>query len=105
MTEFDIWVYRLDAGYQQGSDIVVYKVEAKGGAIGKISKHSEEVGSSYLMTVRDVRAEVPPGRAGLDDEKDAIWPPGLRPRAPGGDHPRRRPRREIPQQIPQRAGY
>ncbi|WP_331732556.1 PRC-barrel domain containing protein (plasmid) [Streptomyces avidinii] len=49
MTEFDIWGYRPDTGYQQGTDIVGYKVEAKDGSIGKISKHSEEVGASYLV--------------------------------------------------------
>ncbi|MEU8852742.1 hypothetical protein AB0C70_42490 [Streptomyces sp. NPDC048564] len=38
MTEFDIWVYRPDAGYQQGADIVGYKVEAKDGTIGKIQQ-------------------------------------------------------------------
>ncbi|MFF3728207.1 PRC-barrel domain containing protein [Streptomyces erythrochromogenes] len=49
MTEFDIWVYRPDAGYRAGTDIVGYKVEATDGSIGKISKHSEEVGASYLV--------------------------------------------------------
>ncbi|MFD9371789.1 PRC-barrel domain-containing protein [Streptomyces sp. NPDC060020] len=49
MAEFDIWVYRPDAGYQAGTDIVGYKVEATDGSIGKISKHSEEVGASYLV--------------------------------------------------------
>ncbi|MFD9520734.1 PRC-barrel domain-containing protein [Streptomyces sp. NPDC059979] len=49
MSEFDIWGYPPDAGYQQGIDIVGYKVEATDGSIGKISKHSEDVGSSYLV--------------------------------------------------------
>ncbi|MGW5001555.1 PRC-barrel domain-containing protein [Streptomyces hydrogenans] len=49
MTEFDIWGYRPDAGYQAGTDIVGYKVQATDGSIGKISKHSEEVGASYLV--------------------------------------------------------
>ncbi|MFB6545606.1 hypothetical protein ACFCW4_26345, partial [Streptomyces virginiae] len=31
-----------DTGYQAGTDIVGYKVEATDGSIGKISKHSEE---------------------------------------------------------------
>ncbi|WP_030302056.1 hypothetical protein [Streptomyces katrae] len=49
MTEFDIWGYRPGTGYQPGADIVGYKVEATDGSIGKISKHSEEVGSSYVV--------------------------------------------------------
>ncbi|MEV6781697.1 PRC-barrel domain containing protein [Streptomyces sp. NPDC051098] len=49
MSEFDIWVYRPSAGYQEGVDIVGYKVEAIDGSIGKVSKHSEEVGSSHIV--------------------------------------------------------
>ncbi|MFD4377087.1 PRC-barrel domain-containing protein [Streptomyces sp. NPDC058486] len=49
MSEFDIWGYHPSAGYQQGVDIVGYKVEATDGSIGKISKHSEDVGASYLV--------------------------------------------------------
>ncbi|MBT2394255.1 PRC-barrel domain containing protein [Streptomyces sp. ISL-1] len=45
----DIWGYRPTAGYQQGIDLVGYKVEASDGHIGKIDKHSEDVGSSYLV--------------------------------------------------------
>ncbi|MFD5767701.1 PRC-barrel domain-containing protein [Streptomyces sp. NPDC127049] len=49
MSEFDIWVYRPNTGYQKGIDIVGYKVEATDGSIGKIDKHSEDVGASYLV--------------------------------------------------------
>ncbi|MEU4272874.1 PRC-barrel domain-containing protein [Streptomyces sp. NPDC026092] len=49
VSEFDIWVYRPAAGYQQGTDLVGYKVEATDGAIGKVSKHSEEVGASHIV--------------------------------------------------------
>ncbi|MCY0927916.1 PRC-barrel domain-containing protein [Streptomyces sp. H27-H1] len=49
MSEFDIWGYRPTTGYQQGTDLIGYKVEATDGSIGKISKHSEEVGASYLV--------------------------------------------------------
>ncbi|MFF0549647.1 PRC-barrel domain containing protein [Streptomyces sp. NPDC004311] len=49
MSGFDIWGYPPEAGYQAGTDIVGYKVEATDGSIGKISKHSEEVGASYLV--------------------------------------------------------
>ncbi|MEV0986554.1 PRC-barrel domain containing protein [Streptomyces sp. NBC_01343] len=49
MTEFDIWVHRPGTGHQPGTDIVGYKVEATDGGIGKISKHSEEVGASHVV--------------------------------------------------------
>ncbi|MFI6417298.1 PRC-barrel domain-containing protein [Streptomyces sp. NPDC050842] len=49
MSETDIWVYHPQAGYQQGIDLIGYKVEATDGGIGKIDKHSDEVGSSYLV--------------------------------------------------------
>ncbi|MFE2323834.1 PRC-barrel domain containing protein [Streptomyces sp. NPDC059385] len=49
MSQFNIWGYRPDTGYQPGIDIAGYKVEAKDGSIGKISKHSEEVGASYVV--------------------------------------------------------
>ncbi|MFD9034451.1 PRC-barrel domain-containing protein [Streptomyces sp. NPDC059567] len=49
MSESNIWFYQPAAGYQQGTDLIGYKVEATDGAIGKISKHSEEVGASYLV--------------------------------------------------------
>ncbi|MEV8536879.1 PRC-barrel domain-containing protein [Streptomyces sp. NPDC051211] len=49
MSEFDIWGYHPNAGYQRGIDIVGYKVEATDGSIGKIDKHSEDVGASYLV--------------------------------------------------------
>ncbi|MDQ0945958.1 PRC-barrel domain containing protein [Streptomyces sp. V1I1] len=45
----DIWGYRPTAGYQQGIDLVGYRVEASDGHIGKIDKHSEDVGSSHLV--------------------------------------------------------
>ncbi|MFJ7957749.1 PRC-barrel domain-containing protein [Streptomyces sp. NPDC096319] len=49
MSEFDIWNYRPAAGYRQGVDLVGYKVEATDGGIGKIDRHSQDVGSSYLV--------------------------------------------------------
>ncbi|MFI2352774.1 PRC-barrel domain containing protein [Streptomyces sp. NPDC019443] len=45
----DIWGYQPAAGYQKGIDLVGYRVEASDGHIGKIDKHSEGVGSSYLV--------------------------------------------------------
>ncbi|MFJ7266676.1 PRC-barrel domain-containing protein [Streptomyces sp. NPDC099050] len=49
MSAFDIWGYHPNAGYLKGTDIVGYKVEATDGSIGKIDKHSEDVGASYLV--------------------------------------------------------
>nr|WSX54224.1 PRC-barrel domain containing protein [Streptomyces sp. NBC_00974] len=49
MSAFDIWGYHPNAGYLQGTDIVGYTVEAADGSIGKIDKHSEDVGASYLV--------------------------------------------------------
>ncbi|MER5758850.1 PRC-barrel domain-containing protein [Streptomyces sp. NPDC002082] len=49
MSAFDIWGYHSDTGYLKGADIVGYKVEAADGSIGKIDKHSEDVGASYLV--------------------------------------------------------
>ncbi|MFF5933406.1 PRC-barrel domain-containing protein [Streptomyces sp. NPDC012508] len=49
VSEIDIWVYHPAAGHQQGTDLIGYKVEATDGSIGKVSKHSDEVGASYLV--------------------------------------------------------
>ncbi|GGT46453.1 PRC-barrel domain-containing protein [Streptomyces purpureus] len=49
MSEYNIWGYQPAAGFQQGIDLIGYKVEAKDGVIGKISKHSDEVGASYVV--------------------------------------------------------
>lgn len=49
MLEEEIWGYHQDAGYQKGVDLVGYKVEATDGGIGKIDKHSEDVGASHIV--------------------------------------------------------
>ncbi|MET9604189.1 PRC-barrel domain-containing protein [Streptomyces sp. NPDC006512] len=49
MTEQGIWGYSRDAGHEKGLDLTGYKVEATDGSIGKIDKHSEDVGASYLV--------------------------------------------------------
>ncbi|MEU9237587.1 PRC-barrel domain containing protein [Streptomyces subrutilus] len=49
MSEEDIWGYHPNAGYRMGIDLVGYKVEATDGSIGKIDKHSEDVGTSHLV--------------------------------------------------------
>ncbi|MGW5399408.1 PRC-barrel domain-containing protein [Streptomyces sp. NPDC003952] len=48
MTE-NFWGYRESAGRLAGADLTGYKVEASDGSIGKVDKHSDEVGSSYIV--------------------------------------------------------
>ncbi|WP_328551555.1 MULTISPECIES: PRC-barrel domain containing protein [unclassified Streptomyces] len=45
----DIWGYDPSTGHIVGTDLVGYKVEAIDGAIGKVDKHADDVGSSYLV--------------------------------------------------------
>lgn len=44
-----IWGYQPTAGHTAGTDLIGYKVEATDGTIGKVDKHSDEVGSAYLV--------------------------------------------------------
>ncbi|MCY0925384.1 PRC-barrel domain containing protein [Streptomyces sp. H27-H1] len=44
-----IWGHDDTTGYSKGIDLVGYKVEANDGGIGKIDKHSEEVGASLIV--------------------------------------------------------
>lgn len=45
----NIWGYQPTSGHTAGTDLIGYKVEATDGSIGKIDKHSEDVGASYLV--------------------------------------------------------
>lgn len=45
----DIWGYPETAQYVPGAQLVGYSVEASDGPIGKVDKHTEEVGRSYLV--------------------------------------------------------
>ncbi|MBT2439120.1 PRC-barrel domain containing protein [Streptomyces sp. ISL-36] len=45
----DIWGYRETAGHVPGTRLIGYRVEATDGHIGKVDKHTEEVGRSYLV--------------------------------------------------------
>ncbi|MCZ4119972.1 PRC-barrel domain containing protein [Streptomyces sp. H39-S7] len=45
----NIWGYGADSGYQTEADVTGYKVEATDGHIGKVDKHSDEVGAAYLV--------------------------------------------------------
>ncbi|MFE7773702.1 PRC-barrel domain containing protein [Streptomyces sp. NPDC057445] len=44
-----VWGFPESAGYAPGAQLVGYKVEAADGTIGRIDKHSEEVGRSYIV--------------------------------------------------------
>ncbi|AKL69558.1 MULTISPECIES: PRC-barrel domain-containing protein [Streptomyces] len=48
MTEH-VWSYQPTAGRLAGTDLTGYKVEATDGSIGKVDKHSDEVGDAYLV--------------------------------------------------------
>ncbi|WP_328738689.1 PRC-barrel domain-containing protein [Streptomyces erythrochromogenes] len=48
MTEH-VWSYQPTAGHLAGTDLTGYKVEATDGSIGKVDKHSDEVGDAYLV--------------------------------------------------------
>ncbi|MFE5811003.1 PRC-barrel domain containing protein [Streptomyces sp. NBC_01232] len=43
------WAYRITVGRIEGVDLSGFKVEAVDGSIGKVDKHSDEVGSAYLL--------------------------------------------------------
>ncbi|MER5810760.1 PRC-barrel domain-containing protein [Streptomyces sp. NPDC002033] len=45
----NIWGYHETSGRLAGTDLTGYKVEATDGSIGKVDKHSDEVGSAYIV--------------------------------------------------------
>src|SRR4051812_43664178 len=45
----NVWGYQADSGHQPGTDLTGFKVEATDGSIGKVDKHSDEVGAAYLV--------------------------------------------------------
>ncbi|MEU6127259.1 PRC-barrel domain-containing protein [Streptomyces sp. NPDC047123] len=48
MTE-NIWSYPTSSGHTPDVDLTGYKVEATDGQIGKVDKHSNDVGSQYIV--------------------------------------------------------
>ncbi|MFE9477404.1 PRC-barrel domain-containing protein [Streptomyces spororaveus] len=48
MTEH-VWSYTSTSGHLAGTDLTGYKVEATDGSVGKVDKHSDEVGDAYLV--------------------------------------------------------
>jgi hypothetical protein len=45
----NIWSYRPSSGHRGGTDLSGFKVQATDGHIGKVDKHSDEVGAAYLV--------------------------------------------------------
>ncbi|KPC75444.1 PRC domain containing protein, partial [Streptomyces sp. NRRL WC-3753] len=44
-----IWDYESAEGYNAGDDLTGYRVEAADDRIGKVDKHSDEVGSAWIV--------------------------------------------------------
>lgn len=44
-----MWGYQGEAGYEAGTDLTGFTVEAADGSIGKVDKHSDEVGAAYIV--------------------------------------------------------
>ncbi|MDF3300297.1 PRC-barrel domain containing protein [Streptomyces tropicalis] len=49
MTNENLWNYAPTAGHTPDADLTGYKVEAADGHIGKVDKHSAEVGAQYIV--------------------------------------------------------
>ncbi|MFJ2901994.1 PRC-barrel domain containing protein [Streptomyces sp. NPDC087212] len=49
MTDGSLWGYAPSAGHTPDADLTGYKVEALDGHIGKVDKHSNDVGAQYLV--------------------------------------------------------
>ncbi|MFC8173643.1 MULTISPECIES: PRC-barrel domain-containing protein [unclassified Streptomyces] len=47
--ENNVWNYGSASGYDAGTDLTGYRVEATDGHIGKVDKHSNDVDSQYLV--------------------------------------------------------
>ncbi|MGA5562933.1 PRC-barrel domain-containing protein [Streptomyces platensis] len=75
----DIWGYGPATGYTAGATLIGYKVEATDGSIGKVDKHSDEVGASYLVVDTGVwifgkHVLLPAGTVSrIDDEGKTIY--------------------------------
>jgi hypothetical protein len=45
----NLWAYTPASGRTEHTSLVGYKVEATDGGIGKVDKHSDEVGSAHIV--------------------------------------------------------
>ncbi|MFD3310461.1 PRC-barrel domain-containing protein [Streptomyces sp. NPDC058656] len=75
----DMWGYLPTTGYTAGSSLIGYKVEATDGSIGKVDKHSDDVGSSHLVVDTGVwifgkHVLIPAGLvSGIDTAEEKIY--------------------------------
>lgn len=44
-----VWDYQEESGHKAGTDLTGFKVEARDGSIGKVDKHSEDVGAAHIV--------------------------------------------------------
>ncbi|MFI8287957.1 PRC-barrel domain containing protein [Streptomyces sp. NPDC085614] len=49
MTDKSLWAYGDTSGHAAGAMLSGYKVEALDGSIGKVDKHSDELGSAWIV--------------------------------------------------------
>ncbi|MFK0193025.1 PRC-barrel domain containing protein [Kitasatospora sp. NPDC090308] len=101
-----IWDWENAEGYATGVDLTDYRVEAADGRIGKVDKHSEDVGDAYLLVdtgpwIFGRVVLVPAGTVTRIDHDDrSVWlsrmtdeiknSPDFAPGAPADDHDHRR---------------
>jgi hypothetical protein len=75
----DMWGYLPATGYTAGSSLIGYKVEATDGSIGKVDKHSDDVGASHLVVDTGVwifgkHVLIPAGLvSGIDTAEERIY--------------------------------
>ncbi|MER6302024.1 PRC-barrel domain-containing protein [Kitasatospora sp. NPDC001539] len=75
MSTSRIWEFRSESGHVSGTDLVGFHVEATDGPIGKIDKHSDEVGDAYLVVdtgpwIFGSRVLLPAGTVARVDQHD-----------------------------------
>ncbi|MGW7364380.1 PRC-barrel domain containing protein [Streptomyces sp. NPDC054841] len=74
-----MWGFPETAGHAPGAQLIGYKVEATDGAIGKIDRHSEDVGRSYIVVdtgpwIFGHRVRVPAGVVTrIDHENETVY--------------------------------
>ena len=75
----DMWDYQSAVGYTAGTNLIGYKVEATDGSIGKVDKHSDDVGASHLVVDTGVwifgkHVLIPAGLVtGIDTAEERIY--------------------------------
>ncbi|WP_245194552.1 PRC-barrel domain-containing protein [Kitasatospora phosalacinea] len=78
MTE-GLWDYEGAEGYAAGSDLTGYRVEATDGHIGKVDKHTADVGAGYIVVdtgpwIFGREVLLPAGTVTrVDDAEKTVW--------------------------------